>query len=100
MTKRGETDAYKASDFLKAFEYYLGDSQKLNVMVANVNHLAKEVVEVYKAEGKNPVEVNEKECLSENPNLKITKDALAIYYPKEHILRHDSNKLAQLILSI
>lgn len=100
MTKRGETDSYKASDFLKAFQYYLGNSEKLSVMIANENHLSKEVVAVYKAEGKNAVEVDEKECLKHTPSLKISKDALAIYYPKEHILRHDSKKLAELILSL
>lgn len=99
MTKPGETDSYKASDFLKAFHYYLGDTSRLSVMIASENNLGKEVLDVYKSEGKYPVKVDEKECLKEKPDLKIVKGQLAKYHHNDHILRHDSDKLAELILN-
>lgn len=99
MTKRGETDYYKASDFLKAVLYYLGNKPQVNIMITNENHLDKEVLKLYKKEGQIPIEVDETGCLKLFPDLKIEKKPLAKYFPTEHLLRHDSDKLAQAILA-
>ena len=99
MTKKGETDSYKASDFLKAFIHYLGDNGRLDILIANQNSLDKDVVKLYKEEGQEPIEVDDKEYKSLIPNLKIVKVGLGKYYPTEHLLRHDSDKLAQAILA-
>lgn len=100
MTKRGETDSYKASDFLKSLVYYLGDKTRLDIMITNQNHLDKDVVKLYKEEGQEPIDVNDSECKVIATNLKIVKVPLGKYYPTEHLLRHDSVKLAQAILSV
>ncbi|MBI2011155.1 YvcK family protein [Candidatus Daviesbacteria bacterium] len=100
MTKKGETDKYKASDFLKALLFYLGSPERLDYIIANENHISPEVIEVYKEEGKEPVTVDEEVCLKLAPKAKIIKTPLAKYFPGVHLLRHDSEKLAKSILSL
>lgn len=100
MTKRGETDSYKASDYLKAFVFYLEDRNKINFLVANTNGLVPEVLRSYRKEGKEPVKLDSEYCLRISPKLKIIKKPLAIYHIREHLLRHQSQALAKTILSL
>lgn len=100
MTKLGETDSFNASDYLKAFNYYLDSTHSVDYLLANSNGLNPEVLADYKKEKQEPVEVDEKECLKICPKLKIIKSPLASYYIREHLLRHDPEKLAQAILSL
>jgi uncharacterized cofD-like protein len=99
-TKPGETDSYRASDFLKAFLFYLDTPSRLNFMLVNDNHLDPEILEIYKGEGQNLVQVDEKEVKNIEPKVKIIKKSISIYLKKEHLLRHDSIKLAEAILEI
>ena len=96
LTKPGETDGYKASDFVKILNFYLDSSGRLNYLVASTNNFAPEILRIYKGEGQNLVEVD----LKTNPKLKIIKKLIAKYLKKEHLLRHDSVKLAKTILNI
>lgn len=98
MTKQGETDNYKASDILKAFNFYLGETDRIDFLVTNENSIPPDILEDYKKEGQIPFPIDDKECIKINPKLKILKASLAKYFPKEHLLRHDSEKLASLIL--
>jgi len=100
MTKRGETDSFKASDFLKAFLYYLEDKNRITYIIANSNGLNPEILDVYKKEGQEPVKVDEEEVKKLSPGLKIIEAPLAIYHVREHLLRHDSEKLAKEILEL
>lgn len=100
MTKMGETDNFKASDYLKAFTYYLGSSNNIDFMIANTNGLDKEILKVYKKDKQQPVEVDEDACRKIAPNTKTVKENLAIYHIREHLFRHDSEKLAQTILKL
>lgn len=99
-TKPGETDNYKASDFLKIFLFYLDLKDRLDYLLVNDNHLDNEILEIYKGEGQNLVQVDENEIKKNSPNTKIIKKQLSIYLKKEHLLRHDSLKLAKAILEI
>ena len=100
MTKMGETDNFKASDYLKAFTYYLGAANNIDFMIANSNGLDKEILEVYKKDRQQPVEVDEDACKKITPNTKIVKEKLAVYHIREHLFRHDSQKLAKTILEL
>ncbi|MDP3732953.1 MAG: 2-phospho-L-lactate transferase CofD family protein, partial [Candidatus Daviesbacteria bacterium] len=100
MTKMGETDNFNASDYLKAFNFYLEDQNKINYMIVSENSLDKEVFKVYKKDRQQPVRVDEKACKKIAPNLKIIKKPLAVYHVREHLFRHDSQKLAKVILSL
>ena len=98
MTKMGETDSYKASDYLKSFLSYLEDNNRINYVIANSNGLNEEILEIYKKEGQEPVKVDEDACLALSPDIKITRTHLATYHVREHLLRHDPQLLATTIL--
>ncbi len=100
MTKKGETDSYKALDFLKAFIFYLGSNTRLDYMIVNNGEVDPAIVKLYKEEGQQPIEVDEKACHETSEGLKITKAELVKYSPKEHLLRHDSTRLAEAILEL
>ena len=98
IEKVGETDYYKASDFVKALVYYLGSSKRLDYIVANNARFDKETVKVYEGEKKRAVELDESNCSKIAPNAKIIKSKLGEYLKKDHLLRHNSKKLALAIL--
>ena len=99
IQKEGETDYFKASDFLRALNFYLGDAKRLNYLVANGKKFDREVVKVYEGERKKAVALDEETCHKVCPNAKIIKANLGEYLKKEHLLRHNSGVLAKSILS-
>jgi uncharacterized cofD-like protein len=100
MTKRGETDSFKASDFLKSLIYYLGDPGRVDFIVSNDNHIDPEIEKLYAKQGQKIVKLDESECKKLAPNAKLVNMPLAKYSPKEHLLRHDPDKLAQTLLEL
>lgn len=100
LTKPGETDAYKASDFIKKILFYLDTPGRLDYIVVNDNHLDPEVIEVYEGEGQSLVELDEENIHKLEPKVKLVKKPISRYLKKEHLLRHDPIKLAQVILSL
>lgn len=100
MTKTGETDNFKASDYLKNFVYYLGDKNKIDIMIANSNGLDSEVLKVYKKDRQQAVKIDEAECKKISPNIKIVQKPLAVYHVREHLFRHNPESLAKTILDI
>lgn len=99
MSKLGETDNFKASDYLKNLLYYLGDKNKIDYMVANSNGLDMEILKVYKKDKQQPVKIDDTECKKIAPGLKIIKKPLAVYHVREHLFRHDPQKLAESVLT-
>lgn len=100
MTKVGETDNFKASDYIKNFMYYLGTNNKIDFVIANSNGLDEEILKVYKKDKQQPVEIDEGECSKISPDSKIIKKHLAIYHVREHLFRHDPRELATTILDL
>ncbi|MDO8618378.1 MAG: YvcK family protein [Candidatus Daviesbacteria bacterium] len=98
MTKMGETDNFKASDYLKNFIYYLGDKNRIDIMIANSNGLDSEVLKAYKKDRQQAVKVDEAECKKIAPDIKIIQKPLAIYHIREHLFRHEPQSLAKTIL--
>lgn len=99
-TKSGETDSYKASDFLKSFLFYLDTIGRLDYLIVNDNHLDPEILKIYKGEGQNLVEIDEQKILELEPKIKIIRGKISRYLKKEHLLRHDPLKLALAILRL
>lgn len=99
IEKEGETDYFKASDYIKAFNFYLGDPKRLNFIVANKNRFDKETVKIYEGEKKKAVILDENECKKTSPNAKIIKTNLWEYLKKDHLLRHNPRNLALAILA-
>lgn len=96
LTKPGETDGFKASDFVRIFNFYLDFPGRLNFLIVNNNNYDPEVIRIYKGEGQNLVEVDVKE----SRDLKIIKKPIAKYFKREHLLRHDPIKLAKAVLDL
>jgi uncharacterized cofD-like protein len=99
IEKQGETDYFKASDYVEAFNFYLGNSKRLNFLIANSGKFDKETAKVYEDEGKKTVELDESECKIIAPNIKIIKESLGEYIKEAHLVRHNPEKLALTILS-
>jgi len=97
-TKAGETDYFKASDYVKAFLFYLGDNKRLNYLIANNQSFEKEIVSLYKEAGQEILQIDEDACKKLSPKVKIIKANLGEYLKKDHLLRHNSKSLAQTIL--
>lgn len=98
MTEDGQTQNYKASEHLQALLFYLGDKKRLDYMIVNTKNISPKVLKIYKKEKQEPVEIDEEAILKLAPKLKVIKADLASYLPKEHLLRHDGEKLAKIIL--
>lgn len=100
MTKMGETDNFKASDYLKNFLYYLGDKNKIDVIIANSSGLDNEILKVYTKDKQQAVKIDEAVCKKLAPGLKIVEAPLATYHVREHLFRHDPALLAKTILDL
>ena len=99
IEKEGETDYFKASDFIKAFIFYLGDAKRLDFIVSNNGKFDKGVVKVYEGEKKKAIVLDENVCKKVAPNVSIVKTKLSEYLKKAHLLRHNPEKLALSILN-
>lgn len=97
-TKAGETDYFKASDYLKALVFYLGDKNRLNFIIANKDGMEKEIINLYKDAGQEVVKIDEAKCNKIAPKAKIVRTKLAEYLKKDNLLRHNSLNLASSIL--
>lgn len=89
MTKRAETHGFVASDFLREVQKYAGS---VDYMIVNTAPIPEDALERYAKECKFPVLVDRENisvCLVEADVLNETE-----------VLRHDSNKLAEVIMRL
>lgn len=93
MTKWGETNDFMASDFARVVLEYLGLA-KFDYTICNDGKMPKKLLEKYVEEKKYPVliDMDVEQYTKKNINADI--------YSGEDILRHDSKKLAKVIVSI
>lgn len=95
MTKHGESDNYKASDFVSEICSYLGSQTALDYLIVNNAPLPEKILARYTPTGSYPVEFDEKECKRLVPGVLAT-DLLAV----GQFVRHDSQRLAEAIMSV
>ena len=95
MTKHGESDGFKASDFVREVSSYLGFQNALDCLIVNSAPLPEKVLQRYAPEGSFPVEFDEAECERLVPHT-VAGDFLAI----GQFVRHDSQRLAEAILNV
>ncbi len=62
MTKPGESDGFRASDFLRLLSVYLGADRPVDWLLANEADFPEEVRRRYATSGQHPVEIDEEEC--------------------------------------
>ncbi len=91
MTKHGETDGYKASDFVNAIHQYLGG--RVDRVIVNDGPFLPEVLKTYAEEKSEPVAADRARLMRMVPNvvvghLNLEDDSLA---------RHDPERLVQAI---
>jgi len=103
VTQPGQTDGYKASDHVKAVMDYLHPAE-LDLVLVNSKIPPREVIERYRSEGAELVEIDED--LFRLDVRVVTADLIEniqgfrILWEKADLLRHDPEKLAELIMKI
>lgn len=93
MTKYGETNNFRASDFVSVMESYLGENT-INYSVVNIERLSGKVLQRYREENVDFVEFDRN-----NFNGHI-KTITGKFLRKGQFLRHDIDKLAKTLATI
>jgi uncharacterized cofD-like protein len=94
MTKPGETDSFKASDFVREILRYLRGAD-LDWVIVNTNVLSKRVVDAYLSEGSHPVEADMDLIQQHVPGV------IRAYLVNDGVpLKHAPDLIAQLVLRI
>jgi len=94
MTKWGETNNFKASDFAKTLLLYV-KKDKLDYIICNNAPINKKLIEKYKEEKAEPVFIDRKEL--EKYTEKIIEEDVSL---QAEIVRHDAKKIASVIMGL
>ncbi len=94
MTKRGETDGYRASDFVRTISEYLGG--RVDRVVVHDGVFPERLRERYANDGQYPVEPDPAELAKLAPEV-VIDSLLAVYH--DTYVRHDSGRLLQAIFT-
>lgn len=95
MTQKGETTGYTASDHVQAIIDHIGEDS-LDAVVVHNETISEAVRERYKKENAEPVILDRKQIL--HMGLKIIEGDIVTI--KQATVRHDTNKIAKLLLSL
>ncbi|MBU3957164.1 YvcK family protein, partial [Patescibacteria group bacterium] len=95
MTKRGETDKFSVSDFIREIKKYLGPSaNKLAVVIVNTKlRLPTSVAKWYKKYKSEPVEFDKE-------NIKGLKIITGSFATSGKFIRHDPQKLSRVMMKL
>lgn len=93
MTKHGETDGYKASDFVATIHHYLGG--QVDKVIVNDAPFAPEILEMYAQENREPVAVDQSRLLELVPSLGIDR----LNLENDNLARHDPERLVRAIFA-
>jgi uncharacterized cofD-like protein len=94
MTKHGETDGYRASDFVRQVHAYLGG--RVDRVIAHDGSFPEELVDRYAAQEQHPVALDEDAVRQLVPDVIVDK-LLAIH--QDHLVRHDADRLVHAIFA-
>ena len=95
MTKPGESDGFKASNFVGEVKNYLGPNGRIDYLLVNNAPLPQEAVERYRMSSAHPVELDYEECAG-----MVGQIACGPIVGNGPQIRHDSRALADMILSV
>ncbi len=96
MTKHGETDGFRASDFVREVQRYLGSQRAIDhVVVSDPSDFPGHLLRRYAQEQAYPVEADLERCAQLGPDVHFHSLAAA-----GTLLRHDSAKLAGVIVGL
>jgi uncharacterized cofD-like protein len=90
MTKHGETDGYKASDYVREIHHYLG--RRVDTVIVNTGEYPREVAARYAKEGAYPVE-------ADLPVLQtlVPRVLTGVFFSAERLIRHDAERVLMAI---
>jgi 2-phospho-L-lactate transferase/gluconeogenesis factor (CofD/UPF0052 family) len=91
MTKHGETDGYKSSDFVNAIHNYLGG--RVDRVIVNDGPFMPEVLDTYAQEKSEPVLVDRARLSRMVPHVLIEH----LNLENDKLARHDPERLVQAI---
>jgi len=94
MTKHGETDGFKASDFVRRIQAYLDGN--VDRVIAHDGSFPEHLLGRYAAQDQHPVALDEEELRKLVPEV-IVDQVLAIH--QGHLVRHDAARLARCIFA-
>lgn len=94
MTKHGETNDFALSDFVREVKKYLGGKESIDAVIANSHLYSDEILSPYAEEKAFPVVADDFSGEIEN-----AKAVLGDIANTGQLVRHDSQKLAKLIIS-
>ena len=105
MTKYGQTIGFKASDFLRNVNKYLGGNMVDIILINNNNNISKNIIKRYQEEKafmviddlgkKRDIEIIRKDLISETAYEKSKGDRLI-----RSLIRHDPDKLAAALMNL
>lgn len=93
MTKHGETDGYKASDFVNAIHRYLGG--RVDRVLLNRGTFSPDVLKMYAEEGSTPVIIDHAELSRLVPSIVVEQ----LNLEDDTLARHDPERLVQAIFA-
>jgi len=91
MTKHGETDNYKASDFVNTIHHYLG--ARVDRVIVNDGPFNEDVLKTYAAEGSVPVHIDHAELARLVPYVVTER----LNLENDRLARHDPERLVRAI---
>ena len=94
MTKRGETEGFKVSDFVRQIHQYLGG--RLDRVIAHDGSFPPHLLGLYAEETQHPVELDEEAVRELVPDVIIDN---FVAFPQEHLVRHDADRLVAALFS-
>ena len=94
MTKRGESDGFKASDFISEIKTYL-DNGKIDYAVVSKSTFPEKILKRYRQEASVPVELDLDKCEKLAKNILVRDIA-----DMGNLVRHNPGKIARLIINI
>jgi uncharacterized cofD-like protein len=94
MTKWGETNNFKASDFLKTLLSY-AKIEKIDYIICNNSPINSKLEKKYKLEKSEQIEIDEEELKKYSNN--IIKDDVSL---QTDIIRHDPIKISKIIMNL
>jgi uncharacterized cofD-like protein len=94
MTKRGETEGFKVSDFVRQIQQYLGG--RVDRVIAHDGSFPPHLLGRYAEEAQHPVELDEEAVRELVPDVIIDN---FVAFPQEHLVRHDPDRLVAALFS-
>ncbi len=95
MTKPGESDGFRASDFLRLLGAYLDVDKPVDYLLANDSLFPEQARRRYERSGQHPVEIDEEECRSYAPAV-VKKPMIG----EGFCARHNPSALAEAVMGI